>query len=125
MKQVIVDRGVFYLGMHNITTGEHTEPKWESSKDGGSIVIGHEDEAFQISAVDDVEFILREIAERLDLPLKGRLDLLDSRYESAGWGCSRCGREMFEDVEADVVRDNIRFCPYCGVVIEWRCDEDN
>lgn len=99
-KQVIIDRGIYRLGMRNTATGEETEPSWESTFKGMSLVIGHEDEQFSISSVKDLDFILRELNERL------KLDLPIEKFR-----CEDCEYEFYADIDK---LETPEYCPYCG-----------
>jgi len=99
MKQVIVDRGVYKFGIKH-ANGEETKPSWESTEKGMSIVIGHENEEFQISSVNDIEFILIELNKRL------KLDLPIEKFT-----CDDCTMEFYADTMSFEVPE---YCPNCS-----------
>lgn len=69
MAQVIIDKGYFKLGMHNMATGETTEPRWISdSVNGRGIVVGLEGKPFALFCIDDTKDIFKEVVRLLNLP---------------------------------------------------------
>lgn len=98
MKQVIIDRGIYHLGMQ-YANGESKDPEWVSTCEGRSIVIGHEDEKFNISSIEDIEFILKELNTRL------KLNITLEKFT-----CDDCEFEFYSDTQNKEVPDT---CPYC------------
>lgn len=99
MKKVIVDRGIYKLGI-KYANGKEIEPSWESTEEGNSLIIGHEDEQFQISVINDVEFILRELSERL------KLNLNIEKFT-----CDHCDMEFYANTKKFEVPE---ICTNCG-----------
>ncbi|MHC1683707.1 MAG: hypothetical protein AB6733_12235 [Clostridiaceae bacterium] len=116
MKQVIIDRGIYKLGRKNSTTGESTEPNWKSDLEGNCLIIGHDGEEFEISNVKDVEFLLKELSERLKLDFVSKV-VPESFNEENLYSCSRCG-EVLNNQDEDP-EDLHKFCHSCGAVLDW------
>lgn len=115
MKHVIIDRGIFHLGRRDAKT--KTEPCWESTEKGGSIVIGHEDEDFNISDKNDIKFVLTEVSERLGLNFVSKVVKDGFVTDEEYYKCSRCG-EVFDNQVVD--EENLsKFCYNCGAVLNW------
>lgn len=115
MKHVIIDRGIFHLGRKEANT--KTEPHWESTEKGGSIVIGHEDEDFDISDKNDIKFVITEVSERLGLNFVSKVIKDDFGTDEEYYRCSRCG-EVFDNQVVD--EENLsKFCYNCGAVLNW------
>lgn len=113
MKPLIIDRGIFHLGRKDTKT----EPHWESTEKGNSIVIGHEDETFDISDKNDIKFVLIEVSERLGLNFIAKVKKEDLGIDGEYYKCLRCG-ETFFNQEFD--EENLaKFCYNCGAVLNW------
>ncbi|MEG0775199.1 hypothetical protein [Clostridium sp.] len=98
-------------------TNTKTEPHWENTEKGGSIVIGHEDEDFDISDKNDIKFVLTEVSERLGLNFISKVVIDDYGTDEEFYKCSRCG-EVFDNQELD--EENLaKFCYNCGAVLNW------
>lgn len=105
MKQLLIDRGVYHLGMKK-SNGEGTPPKWESDEQGMTIAIGDiEESETSGTGADNGELVhivqrytlLDIIAERLNLPPAE--DLPDVR-----------------DIAKALHEDGIDICEYCNIV---------
>lgn len=110
-KQVVIDRGIFKIGI-SFASVEEQEPHWESTLEGRSLVIGHEDEVFDISSVDDIEFLLTQVSNRLKLDFIAKLTPID--LDKGRYRCSRCK----EDMEISTPPEFIKFCCKCGAIFE-------
>ncbi|KOY66103.1 hypothetical protein [Clostridium sporogenes] len=116
MKKVIVDRGIYKLGVIH-ANGDESEPNWISDLNGNSLIIGHEENEFSISSVYDVEFILKELSEKLGLDFVAKVEKTDFGTDENYFRCSRC-KEVFDNQGVPGEGER-RFCYNCGAVLDW------
>ena len=102
MKALLIDRGVYRIGMRNLTTGEEKTGGWTSDPDGGCVVIGdipdgdptNDAENGTLVGTYQHHTLAKIIAERLNLPPCEEIPDI-----------KKIARAMRED--------DIRFCAYC------------